>query len=170
VIDVAIAAPVAGGRDTVMLPPVDVVTLTVPVDKAATIEAEDVVTAPLVFPVLVTEIPAEFGAPVPPLGAPPTADGVLAAGVGFGAKVPPVVPELPPFVPLLSEPLLVGSAAKLACTPGRPFCAVAVVDTASTAAAQRAALLNKFVIESSPTGYKFDFELSSIGSMNVVRE
>jgi hypothetical protein len=161
VIDLASAAPVEGGRDTVMVPPVDVARVTVPVDKPATTEADDDVIVPLTFPVVDTLMPAELGVPDPPPGAPPTADGVVAPGVGFGENVPPAALELPPVsTPLLSEPLLVGAVAKL--TLG--LCEAAEVETARTAAAHKAALLNGFVIESSLSGYELGCSRSSVSA------
>jgi hypothetical protein len=130
VIELAIAAPAAGGIVTVIEPPPEVVRDTVPDVKPDTTAAVEVVTVPLTLPELLTVMPAAFGAAeVPPAGAPAVADGVLAPGVGFGENVPPAVPELEPvFTPLLSEPLFVGAELKLAW---KPRCADA--DGATTA-------------------------------------
>lgn len=148
-----------------MVPPNDVLRVTFPVCKPATTSAVDVTIAPLAFPVIDKLMPAELGAPDPPLGAPPTADGVLALGVGFGENVPPAAPELDPvFTPLLSEPWLVGAASKLTRIPLCGFCAAAAVETARTAAAHKAALLNGFVIESSLSGYELGCSRFSVSA------
>lgn len=148
-IELAIAAPMRGGRDTVMLPPLEVAIVTVPVDNADATDADEVVTDPLVFPVLLTVLAAAFGAPVLPPSAPPTAEGVVAAGGGVGVNAPPAAPELDAvFTPLLSEPLLLGAELNVRRMPVRDFCASTEVERARTAAAHKAALPNLFVIGS----------------------
>lgn len=129
VIAFATAAPAAGGIETEIVPPVDVVTVTLPVASDATTCAGGVVIVPDTLPVDETVTPAAFGAAFdPPAGAP-----VVAFGVDVlllpGANVPPVVPELEPvFTPVLSEALPDGASAMLARKPVC-FCADALAVT-----------------------------------------